>query len=531
MDVTALYIIISRINSDSKMFSISGINNGGTSPPQQQPASSSASSSALLSSSYPALLEEEFYIDAGVPLPEKLTISKMSTENLVTTDSVSKIPSLRELLFQNSTLLAQVANRTAVTENAAKSLSYAKSFNASKIEQSAGSSSSSTGVNKRYSRIFEENASDFRYSSLISRPSTNSRKDGAGSSLLPKPTPLRVSSSDSDNSSNLNKEGSQYGSKIISSVSPRTNSIRKDSKIGTVNRRSLIYYPNQASETDGCTEKDRNTVRPLKNGRADTSIQVNHHYPSNDAYTITADKMGNSSNSKFAGRPSVMSAGQSARGGTSRNSLPSTKLLSSKTPSIDTPNRRYSSLDAGYALNKEKDHLKTNIGQPSIKRYSLGDKTQTSNGPLDKKVSLSSIGVKGTRRSYNPGQRPHSCFILPEQNDKPNGSSSRSMSQESLGSEQNRSGPRIMKRTTGASYTRSENRQSRIPRGGTSCHSSPGNSRPSSPVHGPSSYVTVSHTAPSSARVSRSSSPTDGLPSRVSLASIKLHEPSRLPIR
>lgn len=102
------------------------------------------------------------------------------------------------------------------------------------------------------------------------------------------------------------------------------------------------------------------------------------------------------------------------------------------------------------------------------------------------------------------------------------------MSQESLGIENIQVGTKIIKRTAG--FNRSENRQSRIPRGGTSCHSSPGNSRSSSPVHEPS-YITVSHTAPCSARASRSSSPTENQSSRVSLASIKLQEPSRLPIR
>lgn len=492
------------------------------------PAASSTSSSSLLSSSYPALLEEEFYIDAGVPLPEQLTIAKMNSSSLMSSDPVSKIPSLRELLFQNSTLLAQVANRNSAMETtSSKSLSYAKSFNSSKVtEHTSSSGLQNNGPNKRFSRIFEENSSsDFRYSSLLARPSTSmSRKDNAGSSLLPKPTSVRGFHNDGDNVSSPSKESLQYNPKVLSIVSPRSQPARKESKIGGVNRRSMIYYSNQGNDVDRNNEKSLNTAT-LRNGKPEgMTVQVNHHHPSQEVFQGASSKSSCNTASKFSTKSPV-----GIQSSTSRDSFGPSKISSMKAHSLETPGRRYSSLDTPLSQNKEKE-LKNNIGMPSNKRYSLGDKSQVSNGSLDKKVSLSSIGVKGVRRSYNPGPRPHSCLILNQQNEKPSGANSRSMSQESLGMEHGKAGfSRNMKRVT-PGFNRSENRQSRIPRGGTSCNSSPGNSRPSSPVHSSATYITVS-TAPCSARASRSSSPTEGQSSRVSLASIKLHEPSRLPIR
>lgn len=496
-------------------------------PTTSSTSSASSASSSLLSSSYPALLEEEFYIDAGVPLPEKLTVAKMSSASFINSDPVSKIPSLRELLFQNSTLLAQVANRTAASENAAKSLTYGKSMNSCKVVEHTSAGSAPNSTSKRYSRLFEESStSDFRYSNLIGRQaSTHSRKDNAGSSLLPKPTPVRSFHNDSDSTSGLNKEGSKYNAKILPTVSSRSNLSKPDSKIGMMNRRSLIYYSGQGNDSDGNNFKDQNIGGVIRNGKPENSSQVNHLQTPHDSYEVTASKIGNNMPSKISTRSTSVAVGQTNRAGSSRSSFG--KLSSVKAPSLDTTNRRYSSLDPSYSQHKERES-KTNIGPPSSKRYSLGEKSQTTAGPLDKKVSLSSIGVKGVRRSFNPGPRPHSCFILTPQNDKPNGSNSRSMSQESLGIENIQVGTKIIKRTAG--FNRSENRQSRIPRGGTSCHSSPGNSRSSSPVHEPS-YITVSHTAPCSARASRSSSPTENQSSRVSLSSIKLQEPSRLPIR
>lgn len=528
LDVAAVYMLISHISTDAKIPSISASDAAPTA------SSSSSASSSLLSGSYPVLLEEEFYIDAGVPLPKKLTVSKMSASSFISSDPISKIPSLRELLFQNSTLLAQVANRAAATESAAKSLSHVKSYNSSKlVEQTSANSASSSGASKRFSRLFEENSSsDFQCSSLIGRPiPASSRKDNIGSSLLPKPTPVRSFHHDSnDSAGGQSKETPHYNSKVHSSAASRMNITRNESKIGSVNRRSIVFYSNQGNDSEGNNEKDQNKVGTLKNGKTDNSVSLNHQHPSHETFDSAITKIGNGSVSKMTNRLSSHANGQGSRTGGGRNSFGSTKVVSMKISSSEPVNRRHSSLEVSDSLNKEKDNMKSNIGQTISKRYSLGDKTSGTNGSVDKKVSLSSIGVKGVRRSYNPGPRPHSCFIMTQQTDKTNSASSRSMSQESLGIDHNKSGPRILKRTT-AGISRSENRQSRIPRVGSSCHSSPANSRSSSPIHGTSAYITVSHTAPCSARVSRSSSPTEGQPSHVSLASIKLHEPSRLPIR
>ncbi|KAK3911921.1 Serine/threonine-protein phosphatase 4 regulatory subunit 4 [Frankliniella fusca] len=524
LDISKVYMIISHINSGSKMPLISANGSSAMVSPTTSAASSTSSpSSSLLSSSYPALLEEEFYIDAGVPLPEKLTVAKISSSSFINSDPVSKIPSLRELLFQNSTLLAQVANRSAASENAVKSLSYGKSLNSCKVVEQTSGGSVSNSNSKRYSRLFEESASsDFRYSNLIGRPvSTYSRKDNAGSSLLPKPTPVRNFPSDSDSASGLNRESSKYNSKMLPTGSSR---VKQDSKIGVMNRRSLIYYSSQGNDGDGGNFKDQNSSGLMRNGKPENSAHINHMHTSHDSFEVPSNKVGNSITSKISTRPTSVAVGQT-RAGSSKNTFG--KISAVKAPSLESANRRFSSLDSSFSQTKERES-KT-IVPPSPKRYSLSEKSPGTGGVNDKKVSLSSIGVKGVRRSFNPGQRPHSCFIMTQQNEKSNGTNSRSMSQESLGIENIKLGAKMIKKTSG--FNRSETRLSRIPRGGTSCHSSPGNSRSTSPIHEPATYITVSHTAPCSARVSRSSSPTENQSSRVSLASIKLQEPSRLPIR
>lgn len=353
-------------------------------PTTSSTSSASSASSSLLSSSYPALLEEEFYIDAGVPLPEKLTVAKMSSASFINSDPVSKIPSLRELLFQNSTLLAQVANRTAASENAAKSLTYGKSMNSCKVVEHTSAGSAPNSTSKRYSRLFEESStSDFRYSNLIGRQaSTHSRKDNAGSSLLPKPTPVRSFHNDSDSTSGLNKEGSKYNAKILPTVSSRSNLSKPDSKIGMMNRRSLIYYSGQGNDSDGNNFKDQNIGGVIRNGKPENSSQVNHLQTPHDSYEVTASKIGNNMPSKISTRSTSVAVGQTNRAGSSRSSFG--KLSSVKAPSLDTTNRRYSSLDPSYSQHKERES-KTNIGPPLSKRYSLGEKSQTTAGPLDKK--------------------------------------------------------------------------------------------------------------------------------------------------
>lgn len=484
-------------------------------------------------------LEDEFYVDAGIRIPQQLTTSDF-------TPLPSRVPNLREILFKNnstpvstnsqnisqSVLQKEFKTECKAPESGNCSLESKSKFSgahkivtktsnisaASKSSVSANVTTKKTfipsNVSKRNSGVFSgkvdcqsQQTSGGKFSSsnkqkrAVNAPATNRRHSYIEGDKVVKIKSSDITEEKKDSSTSKNRRHSYWDRLQISASHDGTEKRNETFTVKKLNTQSQNLSEAKLSVTT-VTNRQHSYNLVVQNNRGDTDVPMIKRGAASNRHSIGPET-----------RKSTFNSQSQIKRGTSLDRETGTDVTvignTVKRRSMITPSavkhtvRRHSSLEMD-----DMDRL-------TIQARAQGKR-------VENKFLSTSVQKELTTFTSTNGKTVNKMTDISK-------------------TECSRNTQRELHSLDEVGTTSKGNHASKIPRGGgTSCHSSPGNSRASSPtilVCGSSSRLRQ-RTAPNS----RASSPTgaDKLQQRLSLGSwncyisnLKLAEPgtSRLPVR
>lgn len=464
-------------------------------------------------------LEDEFYVDAGIRIPPQLTTSAF-------VPLPSRIPNLREVLFKKSSTSIDTN-----VQNISQSVSHKEMKTECKASVESGNENADANSN-------------------FSTTHTASNASGASKSSVP----VNVTMKKTFIPSNINKRNSGlFGGKVdyqtqqsAKAKLSSTNKQKSGVNITTTNRRHSYMEGDRVARVKSSDvsegKKDFNMSENRRHSYLERLASEDSVEKSNENFTVkklntrsqTLTEAKLSTTSVTNRRHSYNSGVQNNRSDT--EVPPIKRGAASNRHSIGSETRKsilnsQSQIKRGMSLDRETGTDVTVIGSAVKRRSMIIPSTvkhaMRRNSSLEKDVDTLRVQEKRVGNKFLSTN-----MVLTSTDGK-------TVINETA--EFNRHTQRDMRSLDSVGTTSKGNHTSKIPRGGgTSCHSSPGNSRAASPtilLCGSSSRLRQK-TAPNS----RSSSPTgaEKLQQRLSLGSLscymgslKLTEPgtSRLPVR